>query len=193
MENFVQGILSTGLFIHVIAGVKALVSGLIALGLFRRPVKHRKVGKVFFYSMLVVFVTAISISAYKGIDFLVCIAVFSFYLVFKGVRSLRKFKGSETRWYDHGAAIAFMISGLYLITKAFTAFQNDNLSSTVIYAAFSVFMVVKGIQGMRQFSTKPSRDPFWFREHKGSMGGALIATMTAFGVTALSFLPDVLV
>ena len=77
------------LFIHVIAGFTSLTTGLIAFTTQKGGANHRKIGKVYFYAMTTVFVTAIIVSVYKFIPFLFMIAFLSYYSVFAGVRALK--------------------------------------------------------------------------------------------------------
>ena len=58
MEKFI----TITLIIHVIAGTSALISGALAIILKRNTPKHKPVGKIYFWSMTFVFITAMIVS-----------------------------------------------------------------------------------------------------------------------------------
>lgn len=82
MEFLIKSILA----VHVLAGVIALLSALLAASNRKGSKNHRRVGQVFFWSMLVIGVTAIPVTFYRPNPFLFFIALFSFYMAFAGYR-----------------------------------------------------------------------------------------------------------
>ena len=61
------------LIIHIIAGAIALLGGLLAI-IFRNNVKkHKPVGKIYFFAMTVIFLSAIFLSIFKSNVFLFCV------------------------------------------------------------------------------------------------------------------------
>lgn len=178
------------LVVHIIAGAVALLSGLIALGLFKSTPKHKLYGKAFFYAMVVIFITAVLLSLYRGLDFLLCIAFLSFYSAYRGVRALKFLKGARFAWYDYLSGGAVMCAGLYLVIQGAGYGLDDQWSGMIIAGAFGLLTMALAVGSMREGMRMPSGSPAWFRTHKSAMGGALIATMTAFTVTAVDFLPD---
>ena len=70
---------------HVVAGGLTLVSGLLAAFVGKKGGKlHKQVGNTFFWSMFWIFVSAILIISFvRFSDFLLVIAVFSFYMAFR--------------------------------------------------------------------------------------------------------------
>ncbi|MBT3647224.1 MAG: hypothetical protein HN542_03170 [Flavobacteriales bacterium] len=175
---------------HILAGAIALVSGLLALGFFKVIKTHCMFGKIFFYAMTMVFITAIHLSTVHGIDFLFCIAVLSYFSTYHGVRSLLFWKGTKSNYRDWTAALLTVGAGLYLIAKAAFSFNGNIRAEHIVYLAFGTLTSFLAIQSIRSIKTIETGNIKWFESHRGNMGGALIATITAFSVTAIDFLPD---
>ena len=74
--------------IHILAGAIALITGLIAMLTIKGGKAHRFNGKLYFWSMAVIFVSSIYMSFYKEMIFFVLIAFFSFQGAFNGYRIL---------------------------------------------------------------------------------------------------------
>ena len=74
--------------IHISAGILAFIVAPVALISKKGGDYHRKWGKVFFWSMTVVAITAVIMAPMHDNLFLTLIAVFSFYLAFSGYRAL---------------------------------------------------------------------------------------------------------
>ena len=106
------------LIIHIAAGFISLVTGLISILSLKGGKIHKKSGKIYFYSMTIVFVTAIIIASYRFNRFLFLIAFLSYYSVYAGVRKLRLknlHKNQKPKWFDWTAAIINGISNIFFI------------------------------------------------------------------------------
>jgi len=179
-------------FFHIAAGSIALLSGIIALGVFQKVNYHRRFGKVFFNAMVIVFITAVVLATYRGFEFLLCIAFLSFFNAYRGVRAMQILKGGRVLWFDQVAAAAVLLTGAYMLYLSALAAHGEKWSAVIVFAVFGTLSIYLAISSMHEFKGVSSKDPYWFRVHRASMGGALIATITAFSVTALSFLPDLI-
>src|SRR5262249_47668818 len=84
MDAFVRFVLG----IHILAGTVALLVAPIALLTVKGGPTHRRWGKVYFWAMAVVAATAIVVGFWRGLLFLMLIAVFSFYFALSGYRVL---------------------------------------------------------------------------------------------------------
>src|SRR5215831_12712253 len=80
--------LSIALIIHIISGLIALTTGFIAMMTTKGGKRHRSVGKIFFYAMTGVFITATFISIGKNLVFLFMVGFFSYYLACAGYRRI---------------------------------------------------------------------------------------------------------
>ena len=105
--------MSALLVFHVFAGSVALVSAGAALVLKKGGQLHRRAGRAFFYSMVVIFLTAVVMAMQTSNTFLFLVALFSFYLAFSGWRFARNQSG-EPQWMDWLAVIIMMSSGLLM-------------------------------------------------------------------------------
>ena len=125
MERFIN----ISLIIHIIAGCTALLAGLFAI-IFRKNVyKHRPFGKIYFWCMTVIFITAIYISVYRANIFLFCVAFFTYYSCIIAYRSLKLKnihkgqKGKTIDWIIEGVFgfmhIGFICFGIYLFFELY--------------------------------------------------------------------------
>src|SRR6266446_6921942 len=81
--------------LHIAAGFLAFVVAPAALIAAKGGVAHRRWGRLYFWSMAVVAVTAIVLAVWRPVEWLALVAVFSFYSAFSGYRAL-----SRKRPYD---------------------------------------------------------------------------------------------
>src|SRR5215813_11213634 len=105
------------LAVHIAAGSSAFVLAPLALLTAKGGKAHRRWGKIYFWSMAVVAVTALVMAIYRPILFLALVAIFSFYSAFAGYRVLGQkaaYKGEKTAstldWF--AAAFTFVASAL---------------------------------------------------------------------------------
>lgn len=160
------------LILHVISGFLALVCGAITLISAKGSKVHRRTGKIFFYSMLVVPVTAVTLCVIKPNQFLLFIGLFSFYLNYAGYRAIqnKSLKPSLTDWVVLVLAsvnIIFMLTSMNLVVMIFGgigAFAASRQWITSIKASKGTELPEKA----------------WLAMHIGMMMGAYTATLTAF-------------
>lgn len=180
-------LLKSLLFIHVIAGFTSLFAGPVAIATKKGGNAHRKWGMVYFWGMLVVFITGVAVSTIKFIPFLFMIAFFSFYQVFCGYRIifLKKLgQGQKPKWFDWLSAaisvttnILFIVWGISLIMKGSESFFPKLAIGFGLGGIYITFMNTK------PFFNKPKEKQFWWFYHLNNMMGGLIATTTAFSTT----------
>jgi hypothetical protein len=98
------------LLVHVSSGIIALLSALVAASNRKGSKNHRKVGQVFFWSMVVIGATAIPVTFFRPNPFLFFIALFSFYMAFAGYRRGRtSFKGTKLDLVVSTSALAAFV------------------------------------------------------------------------------------
>src|SRR5580698_11530883 len=92
------------LAVHIAAGSGAFVLAPLALVTAKGGKAHRLWGKIYFWCMTVVAVTALVMAVYLPILFLALVAIFSFYAAFVGYRVLSQkaaYKGENVvTWLD---------------------------------------------------------------------------------------------
>ena len=179
------------LIIHVAAGVISLVTGLISILSLKGSKVHKKSGKIYFYSMTIVFVTAIIIASYRFNRFLFLIAFLSYYSVFAGVRKLRLknlHKNQKPKWFDWTAGIFNGIANLFFIGLGiYYSIENGFFSGgALLSVGFGIGGLLISYVNLKPFIIKPNKSYHWYLSHIGNMFGGYIATSTAFLSTLIS-------
>ena len=179
-------------YLHIIAGVVSLIVAPIALAVFKGGYVHRLTGKIFFWCMTIIFISALILSAYKSVPFLFMIALFSYYSVVVGYRSVYQ-KAAEpkqrVKWYDWAAVT---ISGLFNLGFVIWGLIHVGSGSLVYILAIGFgsggLLVVRS--QWRSFTRSHVDSRQWLYSHMGNMMGGFIASVTAFSTQVLYFLPD---
>lgn len=178
--------------IHIASGAIAFVVAPIAMIVKKGSNAHRKWGLVFFLAMTSVATTAVIMAPMHSNLFLLMVGVFSFYLAFKGYRSIfrkKVWKTKKTAFIDWFFAILNTSFSLGLLVFGVKALPNP---FGIIAIAFGSIGSIIGIGDIRQF-LNPSPDPQkWFFSHMTGMVTAYIAAVSAFSAVNMGFLPPVL-
>jgi uncharacterized membrane protein len=174
MDALVKSIL----FIHIAAGFTALLTGFIAILARKGGKAHKRSGKWYFMAMFTVAVTAVILSLVKSILFLLCVAVFSFYLSFTGYRAVYQ-KRAQAKTIDWAVMIVtFLVNIAMLFTGEIVLIVFAVISLANVFADY-------------KFYTKKVFDHTmkhkWIFRHIAKMLGSYIATVTAFVVTNIHF------
>lgn len=183
------------LIVHVASGFTALVTGGIASFTRKGGNGHRSSGKIYFWAMTGVFVTAITIGILKSLAFLFMVGFFSYYFVVRGYRVLylkglgRSQKATALDWFISGIGLVF---GIGLVGWATTQFLRGS-SFWPVPLAFGLTSAFFAVADIRLYLNGPKTKQHWLAGHIASMGGGYIATWTAFVVTNVKFLPPVIV
>ncbi len=173
--------------VHIAAGASAFVMAPLALLTAKGGKAHRRWGKIYFWSMAVVAVTAIILALYRPILFLALVAVFSFYAAFSAYRVLfhkNLTKGEKVTWPDWVAAIVTFISSLALALLGvfFPAAVQHLTIPSLVFGFIGMTLAGKSI---RRFLYPPQEKMFWWYEHLGNMLASYIAAWTAFSVVTV--------
>lgn len=177
--------LSTLVITHIVGGTISLICGLIPMVVVKGNNLHRLFGKLFFAGMCVVAITGFTVSVIKGLDFLLLISIFSFYLVAGGYRSLAHKKlhyGNSATWVDwllNGAAGAAM---LFMVVWGLMLLPTNRQVTGIISLVFGLIGIRLVLGKVRNFAIKPKRKTIWIEGHIAGMVGGYIAACTAFAV-----------
>ena len=192
MEVIIKGVT----FSHVLAGIISLVAAPFALIVVKGGKTHRTTGKVFFWAMTWIFISAVFLSIYKWIPFLLMIAVFSYYSVIIGYRSIyqKQLKmGKTVIWYDW---LALVISGLFnmgfISWGVHLAFTNQLGYFAYLSIGFGMGGLLTVMGQLKSFISSTKDKHRWLYSHIGNMTGGYIAAVTAFSTQVMTFLPGVL-
>ncbi len=187
------------LFLHILFGTLALGSGLVAIFAAKGRKNHNRSGRLFELAMYGVGVSAIVMASLKFNPFLLAIGIFALYLTYTGKRALFYFRLRQTHQLnlqDKLPPIAGFITALFMI--GFPAWQMVVVQRFFV-PVLAVFGLVLLISCSGDLITLRKPDLFkagnktWLLKHIGMMGGAYIATLTAFLVTSVHISPGWLV
>jgi hypothetical protein len=174
--------------VHITAGASAFALAPIALLTAKGGKAHRRWGKIYFWAMAVVTVTALVMAIYRPVLFLALVAVFSFYSAFVGYRVLGQkaaYKGEKTvTSLDWFAAVFTFIASAAL---AFFGLVKPTLVQNLGIPAIVFGCVGMWIAGsaMWKFTHRPKEKMFWWYAHLAGMIGSYIAAWTAFSVVTI--------
>jgi uncharacterized membrane protein len=179
------------LIVHITAGIISLIVAPIAFMTLKGGRAHRLWGKVYFYCMAVVAATAIIMSVYHKIPFLLMIAVFSFAAAARGYRTLYRKKPGQANFLDYSIDGLNALFCAGLCYYSFTLFQIHETTFGTISAAFGVFGLQGSLRELWRLKHPKEDKKAWLYEHIGNMSGSYIASVTAFLVNTAHFLPTV--
>jgi len=171
-----ETVLNLSLILHIASGFIALTSGLIIFIIKKGNKPHQKIGRVFFYSMLMIVLTAFIISILKDNPFLFMIAIFSLFMNYSGYRSIKNktLKPNRLDWFILILGTINMIGMIYSLNIVLMIFGGISIS--LVIGDFRTFIKTTRGQKIPKMA--------WLRRHIGMMMGTYIATITAFIVTA---------
>jgi uncharacterized membrane protein len=180
-------------WLHIVSGFTAFLVAPIALVTQKGSRVHRFWGKVYFWTLSLVASTAVLMSVINTNHFLMMVAVFSFYLAFSGYRStFRKalWRKKKVSWIDWTGAMCAMAFGAGLIFYGLIAMVSDaGQSLAYVSVIFGVIGVALAIGDLRLFNSPPNDKHRWMFDHMIGMCASYIATVSAFSVVNLTFLP----
>lgn len=176
--------------LHVAAGTFALVLAPIAITTRKGGRNHCLGGRVYFWAMAVLFITALGLLVVRPNIFLLIISVLSFYGAFSGTRALARKRpqvGQGPTPFVWGGAWLALAAGMGFI--AWGVLTLLGLWESIVPRAFSYLGVGFGVllshdawSDLRSFR-QPSSDPtWWWFYHMERMLGSYIAAVTAFMV-----------
>lgn len=178
--------------IHVCAGAGALIFGAIAFGFRKNTPKHKPIGKIYFWCMTVVFVTAMIVSIAKSLLFLFLIGIFSYYSTIIAYRSLRlknlhnNQKPLKVDWFIEILAgltfLGMVVLGLFILIR------NQNVGG-VVPLIFGCFGLLSVRSNLKLFTKGPKETLYWYKKHIGHMMGSYIGALTAFLVNQTPHIP----
>jgi uncharacterized membrane protein len=166
------------LIFHIAAGFAALITGAISILTQKGGKIHRTTGKIYYWAMSLVALTALVISVYKGITFLFLIAIFSYYMTFTGYRTLqfKKISGDKIGKIDWIMLIFSALTGIGMIIISLMKW----IILPEVVGVFGVVMCSFSFRDYKYFVEQAQEKKKWLFRHIGRMCGAYISTFTAF-------------
>lgn len=176
------------LMLHILNGTVALLIAPLAMMTVKGGLWHRRWGKIYFWAMAGVALTAVVMCYIRSGVFLFLVAIFSFYLASTGYMALRRKKPEDRPgMLDWFVALAMLIAGIALIaTGALDANLGHQRWVRMVFG--SIGLMLSGMDIWRFFKPSLSKRAWWF-QHMSRFLAAYIATVTAFSVVNFQFLP----
>ena len=165
------------LSIHILAGSVALLCAASALLTEKGKKFHVLIGKAYFWSMVIIFLTAIPMSIITGNVFLFLVAIFSFYLAFSGMRFAKNRTGVPTR-VDLIAVNFMLLSGVGMWILAIIFFIDNN-SQYITLIVFGFLALFLGYGDFQTFKNQTAIGKERIAKHLTNMMGGTIAVVTA--------------
>lgn len=191
MENY----FNLFLYPHIVSGFLALVVAPIAMIVKKGGVQHRFWGKIFFWSMCIVAVSALCMSFIKSNIFLAMIGVFSFYLVASGYRALYRRHINSIKDVEKADWVLLVISGSFslgLVIFGIFILKSDYTHPFGYVSMVFGFLGCRSIfNDIKSFTTPDHHKENWMYHHMGGMVGGYIATVSAFSAVNMNFLPGI--
>lgn len=168
MEQF----LAFNVLLHVATGSTALLAGGIALASRKGGSTHRWSGWLFYAAMFFILASAVVSELYYERRFLLIVGLFSFYLNFTGMQSLKRIKARRIDW---ALAIFNAAVGLLFLAELLLKGQNG-----ILFWAAGLALTWFSLEDIYQYSRQYQGG---LPKHIGRMMGAYISTVTASIVT----------
>ena len=164
---------------HVIGGGVALLAGPIPMLSRKGSVLHRRWGWLFTWSMGGSALAAFPLALIVHDRLLLTISLLTAFLILSGVRAAAFQRGTRPGWADWAATLCLAGFAAWLLSRSVQPLDITGL----FFAAGSLALSARQIHLLRV------ANPQWLLAHIAGMGGAYLATMTAFLVVNLTFLP----
>ena len=176
------------IYFHAFCGGIGLLTGIGSIIVKKGGLLHKRMGRIFSYAMLTSSSIALVVSRMPNHEnlFLFLIGLFTIYLVLAGNRALT----FKSRSKKKANLLDKSVSGLTLVASVIMIGIGvmgliQNQSNAVLFLFFAVFGVFLSLGDFRMFKIFHQNKNAWLTSHLGRMTGALIASITAFLVTAI--------
>ncbi|MBO00455.1 MAG: hypothetical protein CL438_07345 [Acidimicrobiaceae bacterium] len=173
--------------IHIAAGSLALLCALVAISTSKGKTWHIMSGRIYFWSMAVIFLTALPMAIIQETMFLFLVAIFSFYLAFAGMRFARNRK-AEPAVVDWIAA-SLMISaglGMWILSIVYIVRSDSQFITLILFGIISISL---GVTDFKTHSNRTARGQERIARHLTNMMAGTIAVITAVLVTNMDTEP----
>jgi uncharacterized membrane protein len=180
------------LWLHIAAGTIGLCSGTLVMLLPKGNALHRKIGKIFFFGMVAAGFFSLLLALWHSNRFLFIIGVFTLYMTISGKQYIRFRDGNaqpnSSNWFLTAMMLLFGIAFLFLGVQLLA---RDSFGW--VYLSFGAISINFVLQDWANFRGKNASKPFGLLSHLQRMTGAYIASLTAFLVVNVRFLPALVV
>src|SRR5687767_52191 len=182
------------LIVHIIAGFAALTAAVVATLTKTLDLAHKwhvYSGNIFFWGMLVVFLTALPLAVIRPNTFLFLIAFLSFYFALAGWRYATNRRGTP-RPVDWISASVMTVAALVMIMFGVFMLSRSNMNGITMLALGGIGAGLS-IADLRTLRRGGAKGPERIAQHLTMMLAGAIATITAFVVTNVRMQPAFIV
>lgn len=173
--------------IHILAGTIGLLLGTVILIQRKGDKQHKKLGRIFGYSMLISAFLSFALSIIKPNIFLFCIGILTIHLVGTGWRYLylKKLDNGQKPLIIDWFLFVFMI----VFTLLFLYLGINSLLHSNFFGIAPLGFAALGIKNVYNdyniYFGKITVKNYWLTTHLERMTGAFIASFTAFFVNVV--------
>lgn len=176
------------LVVHILSGILALISAAMAVVSKKGQKLHILTGRTYFWSMLMIFLTALPMAVLTSDIFLFLISIFSFYLAFSGRRFAQNRTGVPKK-IDWASVGLLLLSALGMFLLAGWYFLEDN-SQYIILTVFGIISIAIGGLDLSHFRHNSATGKVRISRHLTNMLGGTIAVITAVLVVNVNIQPQ---
>ena len=175
------------LYIHVVFGAIALLSGSIAIAVKKGGFVHRKSGLVFVPSMLISALVSmlVAVQPNHNSPFLLSVGILTIYFVLGGYLALRYKKKHVNLLADKCLALAMFVIGIAMISHPlYVDYVN------IVMIVFGVLGAGFAINDFANFYFHEELHKHWLTVHLGKITGGYISAFTAF-IVVNQYIPGI--
>lgn len=179
------------LIFHVAGGAAGLLSGTVNLVLKKGNFRHKVIGKIFVWSMVMTGSTSLILALLHLNYFLFMTGVFTLYLVGSGARYIHlKMLGNNQKpsLLDWLLTITVTISGTGL-TGLGIWYLSKGLYFGAVFIVFGILGLLFAKNDLINYGGKYRSKSYWLLAHISRMTGCYIASLTAFLVVNTHYIP----
>lgn len=178
--------------LHIGIGAIILITGLLQLLLPKHGKRHRLLGQLYFWSMILSFLTAFPSSIIDKQYFLAIVGLFSIYLSFTGGRFAMLKSSQPLSLFDRVGLLFFFISSLLMAAFAIFLLAKGSASGGLVVGVFAIIFCSGTFRDLYYvFIVKKPELMYggmnWLFNHIGRIIGSYIAAITAFLVNVQPF------
>jgi uncharacterized membrane protein len=180
------------LAIHILGGSIGLLSGTLIMILPKGNLLHRKIGKYFYIGMCIAGLVSLALALLHPNRFLFLIGFFTLYMTIAGKQYLSfQNPNHQAKWFNWLLTTIMLCFGTTLIFLGIRILPNDSFAGVYLSFGFiSLNFVRMDYYNFKKLNTKPN---FALTGHLQRMCGAYIASLTAFLVVNVKFIPSLVV
>ena len=183
------------LYIHILSGATAFIAAPVAMMVLKGGNRHRRFGKLFFWSMTGVCSSGFVMSVLHPNIFLFMISGFSYYFVASGYRWVFRKRVQSVKDVEPLDWVLVVAAGVFNLALlgfgGYAIVKNPANAFGYIAGVFGIIGVRFVIQNVKQFYNPPPKNA-WLLNHIGGMVGGYVATVSAFSAVNFTFLPSII-